>query len=270
MSASPPHSPGIGTVQFALKVQDCTIEMSAQLPEGPVLPAVLLPVLQGLSSSLSELTALRATQAGDTVSCREGCGACCRQAVPITPVEARMLSEWMEHQPEERKAVLHERFCEAAARLEESGIAQGVRDASMASGRDALLALSLKYFALGIPCPFLEAERCTIHEIRPMRCREYLVVSPAEHCSHPETKEIVGINPPVRLSQILGKWSTNGDSQASELILLAMLDEWVSQHPPNEDRAHRSAPEMLQEFLHGFASAAEAAPSDLRNANWAG
>ncbi len=115
-------------------------------------------------------------------------------------------------------------------------------------------ALGLRYFALGIPCPFLEDERCTIHPIRPLRCREYMVASPAEHCAHPETKEVIGVKPPVLLSRVLGKWNTSGDAHNSEFILLTMLDEWSASHPAGEDRATRTAPELLHEFLRTFAS----------------
>jgi Fe-S-cluster containining protein len=263
-ASSEAQSPGFGTVRFALKVQDYNLEVSAQLPEGPVRPSVLLPVLQGLSNSLTELATVGAAQVNEKVSCCEGCGACCRQAVPITPVEARMLSEWIAEQPEERRAVLQERFRAAAAQLEAAGVAQAIRDTAGNAARGAMHALGLQYFALGIACPFLEDERCTIHEIRPLRCREYLVVSPAEHCSHPETKEIVGVKPPVLLSQILSKWDVNGDPHAHEIILLAMLDEWVSRHPPEQDHAHRTSPELLQEFLRAFAKDAASAPSDAR------
>jgi Fe-S-cluster containining protein len=259
-------SPGFGTVKFALRVGDASIEVDAQLPEGAVAPAVLLPILQNLSNSMSELTVRRADRLGSRLSCREGCGACCRQAVPITPVEARAIAEWLDAQPAERQAVLRERFRQAAAKLEESGIAADIRASANAQGRDLMHVLGLKYFALGIPCPFLEEERCTIHEIRPLRCREYLVVSPAEHCAHPETKEIVGIKPPVLLSQILARWNVNGDPQPHELILLAMLDEWIAKHPAGEDRAHRTSPELLEEFLRAFARDAAAAPADPRGA----
>lgn len=256
-----PSPPRFGTVQFALNVQGVKLEVKAELPEGPVPPAVLLPILQSLSNSMTELAVRGAEKLGKRLSCKEGCGACCRQAVPITPVEARILSEWIAEQPQERQTVLRERFRQAAERLEEAGIAQRVRVSAKSLGRDAMHRLGLDYFALGIACPFLEEERCTIHPIRPLRCREYLVVSPAEHCAHPETKEIIGINPPVKLSQILVKWDTNGDPQPHELILLSMLDEWAAQHPADSDRPHREAPELLQEFLHVFAADA-AAPAD--------
>lgn len=259
------ESPGFGTVKFALKLQEANFEVSAQLPLGPVRPAVLLPILQGLSNSISDLVTRRVGQLGEHISCREGCGACCRQPVPITPVEARMISEWLDEQPEERRTVLLERFRNAARQLEESGLAEELRQSSAAPGRTSTHALGLKYFALGIPCPFLENECCTIHPIRPLVCREYVVVSPAEHCAHPASKEIINVKPPVLLSQILDKWDVNGERQPHKLILLTLLDEWAAQHPPEEDCARRTAPELLQEFLHAFAKDAQAAPADPRS-----
>lgn len=267
MSGTPEtQAPDFGNVAFALKVQNATIEVRAQLPEGPVRPGVLLPILQKLSNSMTDLAVLGANRLGEQLSCREGCGACCRQAVPITPVEARAIAEWLDGRPNERQVVLRERFRQAATRLEESGIAQAVRQMGPGTSREAAHELGLRYFAMGIPCPFLEEERCTIHEIRPLRCREYLVVSPAEHCAHPQTKQIVGVKPPVLLSKVLEQWDTNGDHQPRSLILLAMLEEWVAQHPPEADRPHRTSPELLQEFLHAFANRAETAPADPRGA----
>jgi Fe-S-cluster containining protein len=253
--------PTLKTLQFSLKVQGAVISVSAQLPDGPVRPTVLLPIIQNLSSSISTLAENEAARLGKPISCREGCGACCRQAVPISPVEARALSEYIDSQPEERREVLRARFRAAAARLEESGIAQAVRAISPSSEKEPLLlnketahALGLRYFALGIACPFLEDECCTIHPIRPLRCREYMVASPAEHCAHPDTKEVIGVKPPVLLSRVLGKWNTSGDTTSSDFILLTMLDEWIAAHPGSEDRATRTPPELLQEFLHTFAA----------------
>jgi len=264
-----PTQSGFGTARFKLKVGEASIDASAQLPEGVVSPAVLLPVLQNLSNSLCELTIRNAEKLGERLSCRAGCGACCRQAVPITRVEARVLALWIDAQPEERRTELRERFRAAAARLEESGIAQAVRD-SQTAPRDAIYALGLQYFALGIPCPFLEDEQCSIHEFRPLRCREYMVVSPPEYCAHPHTKQIVGIRAPVALSHILGRWDASGDAGSAEVILLTMLDEWVARNPPENDRAHRTAPELLQEFLHAFARDAQDAPADPRESAPAG
>jgi Fe-S-cluster containining protein len=258
------QSPGLATVQFALKVQDATVEVRAQLPEGPVRPAVLLPILQSLSDSMTGIAERNVEGLGGKISCREGCGACCRQAVPISPVEASTLVEWLSQQPEERQKVLRERFRQAAARLEESGMAQAVRELEKMPDRETAHQFGLRYFALGIACPFLEEERCTIHKIRPLRCREYLVVSPAEHCAHPASSDIVSVKPPVLLSNILSRWNTNGDARPPELILLTMLEEWSAKHATDQSRPQRTSPELLQEFLHAFAREADAAPADPR------
>jgi len=91
------------------------------------------------------------------------------------------------------------------------------------------------------------------------------VVSPAEHCAHPESKEVIGIKPQVLLSQVLGKWSTSGDAQPFEFILLTMLDEWEADHPSSKDHATRTVPELMQEFLHAFASENAVSPSPDSN-----
>ena len=89
-----------------------------------------------------------------------------------------------------------------------------------------------------------------------------MVASPADNCAHPETKEIVGVKPPVLLSRVLGKWNPSGDTQSSELILLTMLEEWAATHPASEDRATRTAPELMQEFLCAFAGEKTSASND--------
>jgi Fe-S-cluster containining protein len=48
----------------------------------------------------------------------------------------------------------------------------------------------MEYFSKGIPCPFLEDESCSIHENRPLICRQYLVTSPASHCRKPSAETI--------------------------------------------------------------------------------
>jgi Fe-S-cluster containining protein len=253
---TPPQ--GYGRAKFTLRVLDADIAIQADLPEGPVKPSALLPVLQNLSNSMTDLTMQRAERQGQTLSCRAGCCACCYHAVPIAPVEARAIAEWLDAQSEERRTVLRERFRQATTQLEVAGIAQEIRAAAGSRSKDVVQALGLRYFALGIACPFLEEERCIIHGIRPLRCREYLVVSAAEHCAHPEKKEIEALKLPVLLSRILARWDASGDPQTEEIILLAMLDEWVARHPASEDRAHRTSPELLQEFLHAFARDAAA------------
>lgn len=249
-------------------MQGAKIECSAELPEGPVRPQVLLPVLQDLSSAIGEIVVRNAEQVGRPVSCRAGCGACCRQLVPISAAEAQALAEWLDGQPEERQAVLRERFRQAAARLEETGIAAELRAIRwQRRDRESTHELGMRYFALGVACPFLEEEQCTIHPIRPLRCREYFVVSPAAHCADPAHHEIVNVEPSVLLSRLVSRWDAKGEpQQPPELIVLAMLEEWsASATPATGEPPRRTAPELLQEFLSALTQDAQAPSTDPRN-----
>ena len=49
---------------------------------------------------------------------------------------------------------------------------------------------------MGVPCPFLEDESCSIHPERPLVCREYLVTSPAALCAGPTQEGVTPVAVP--------------------------------------------------------------------------
>ena len=51
----------------------------------------LLPALRSITNSVIEAAIQRETRAARVISCKAGCGACCRQLVPITATEARQI-----------------------------------------------------------------------------------------------------------------------------------------------------------------------------------
>ena len=132
-----------------------------------------MPALQGLVNAV-----VGAAEAGRTISCRKGCGACCRQLVPISRTEGEALLAWSRRCPRSGARRCGRRFAAAEAALAHAGLRRAARGRS---DRE----LSIAYFALGVPCPFLEDESCSIHADRPLVCREYLVTSPAELCAGP-------------------------------------------------------------------------------------
>lgn len=148
-----------------------------EAPAGPVTPAELLPVFRQFSNAMVELA-----ESKSSVSCRAGCGACCRQLVPIREMEAHALAALVDAMPEPRRAAVRARFADAVMRsapLRERLDARGTLD------RAGRVQLKLDFFALGIACPFLENESCSVHPDRPLICREHLVNTPAEWCAEP-------------------------------------------------------------------------------------
>lgn len=124
--------------------------------------------------------------AGREVSCRKGCGACCRQLATVSPAEAWALLDVIEGMEGSERASLLERFAAAEERLRGVGLLETLLNLDDPALDDwAHYELARKYFGLGLACPFLVDEACSIHAARPARCREYLVTSPAELCADP-------------------------------------------------------------------------------------
>lgn len=188
LSAVTPGEPQ-QTGRVVLVVEGERLPLELTVPTGPVTVETLLPILRGFSSLFSDRGAARAEAEGKPISCCAGCGACCRQLVPLAPSEARALARLVDAMPEPRRTTIRGRFEAALAQLEAAGLLSrmGTRTPEERS------ALGKAYFQQGIACPFLEDESCSIHPDRPMACREYLVTSPAENCRAPSADNIAKV-----------------------------------------------------------------------------
>jgi Fe-S-cluster containining protein len=225
---------GHSTATLRLKVGDLAIAHPITVPNAPVAAAAILPALQGLVNEV-----VGAAEAGKEISCRKGCGACCRQLVPISRTEGEALLALLEAMPKERRKAVRARFAAAEAAITQAGLAErGTR-----SDRE----LSVAYFALGVPCPFLEEESCSIHRDRPLVCREYLVTSPPELCAGP-TQEGVTPVPVPKLSLAARRLQDEQD----DWFPLTMLMAWSRNRPVGGKR--RPGTEWVQRFLKGLTS----------------
>src|SRR5215212_2353352 len=102
--------------------------------------ADVMPALQGLVNAVVEAAEAGLTKSGRAISCRKGCGACCRQLVPISRTEGEALLALVEAMPKERRKVVRARFAEADAHITAAGLA----DRAGRSDRE----MSIAYFAL--------------------------------------------------------------------------------------------------------------------------
>ena len=74
-----------------------------QVPLGPRRPVELLPPAQEFTRQATKIAVRQAQAQGKTISCKAHCGACCRQLVAISTVEARALTEVVEALPQPRQ-----------------------------------------------------------------------------------------------------------------------------------------------------------------------
>jgi Fe-S-cluster containining protein len=219
-----------------------------RMPTGPIRARQMLPLLQALTDLVVAQSVEEAESRGEKVSCQKGCGACCRQLVPITPLEARHLRDLIEALPEPRRSEVRARFAVARRRLQEGGLLERVEhlDEGDAAGREAL---ALSYFRLQIACPFLEEESCSIHADRPMICREYLVTSPAKNCAELKEDNIRGVPLAGKVSEAVANMDKQDGRQGRVLLVLA--PEWTEANPI--EPAPRPGPELLREVFDHLA-----------------
>src|SRR5262249_10360984 len=101
------------TGEIVLSIGGEPVKMSMTVPAVPVKPHRMLPVFQKMTNAFVEISAVAAGAGGQTISCRAGCGACCRQPVPIAEIEIYHLAEVVEAMPEPRRTEIKERFRKA-------------------------------------------------------------------------------------------------------------------------------------------------------------
>lgn len=250
--------PAAVQASFALPVGGGFLHASAKLPTGRTTLTELLPVIQQLDNAIVGRVGEEAERAGMPISCRAGCGACCRQLVPVSLFEAEALAKWMRALPEERRATLEERFHMALSMLRDAGVIDRILDAEPSLEKERARELAIEYFYAGVPCPFLEEESCSIHPIRPLACREYLVTSPPELCKDPATHDVGGVQLPLKLSNVLFSFGQQIEQSERGWIPLVFLVAWGKGEAAPGDFIAGSGEEVLKIFLQRAGEISEA------------
>ncbi len=248
MSFDPSGSLDSVTAEIELGIGNLQIRAKMEVPAGPTKVSELLPLAQSLANHVVHLTVLEVEEQGKKITCKKGCGACCRQLVPISEVEARRIRDLVNEMPEPRRSQVRARFAEARRRLEEAGLLEKLLHVEKCTDDEAF-PLAVKYFKLGIPCPFLEEESCSIHPDRPIICREYLVTSPAENCARLGEAPLTRIKLPLKVAPALSGFDGPPPEPRflRRSIPLVLAPEWAAAHP--EEPPPRPGPELLRQLL---------------------
>lgn len=165
------------------RILDQTVSVEVERPAAQIRVDEALPFLKSLDD---QAIGVVVRKIGEAVTCSKGCSACCRiQLVPVTPAEAYAALRLVEELPEPRRTEILARFSDRVERLKAAGLAEKYLETSE-QGREMLL----HYLDLGLICPFLEDNACSIYEQRPFACRQYLVTSPKELCATPLTSPV--------------------------------------------------------------------------------
>lgn len=230
------------TGQGVMKIDGKPMTISFTVPSGTCAAEALLPDLHRVGDQITDHASAKAKQEGLEISCGKGCGACCRQMAPVSPAEARQVAALVEQMPAERAAVVKQRFVAARDRLAAAGI---IPEGNPDHDKAAYRAYGLAYFGQGVPCPFLEAESCSIYPDRPLVCREYLVTSPPAACAQLGSGKVRQVPIPLRV------WAAFSRSNTPERQLewLPLTDALHFAGTSPVPAADLTGPQRVQAFL---------------------
>jgi Fe-S-cluster containining protein len=211
---------------FTIQIGGESLSVSGALPLGKCAVREMLPLLLGLGEGIVA-AAVRQIPAGRAVSCGPGCGACCRQLVPISLSEADFLiHQVLPNLKKSHRKRVTQRIADAAASLLQAGLLDKLRQLPLETDPERRQAVGLRYFLQRLPCPFLENESCSIHPQRPLACREYLVSSAPSRCAQPDHGGVLAVPLPQKPSHALIQLDATATGSAGwQTMITALLDK---------------------------------------------
>jgi Fe-S-cluster containining protein len=149
--------------------------------------------------------------------------------------------------PPERQEIILERFAAAREKLADAEMLDPLLHPDL-YGDEQMRSLGREYFKLGISCPFLEDESCSIYLDRPITCREYLVTSPAVNCSAPSPQTVQVV--PMLAGAVwtaVARLEEDQDSRFIRWVPLILALEFAAS--AEADPRPREGKDWIQEFF---------------------
>lgn len=213
---------------------------------GPMSLAGLVQTALDLTNALVDRAVKLEVIAGRTLSCCAGCGACCRHMVPLSPPEAFYLMDVIDGFDAPRRDEVLSRFDKIENELDRRRMIEELLDPRLTD--ETALPIAKRYFALGLACPFLVDESCSIHQHRPVACRDFNVTSPAEWCAKPYQHDIAKVPMPLPLSAPLSRLTAALSGENACLIPLTLVPRWTRAHAELRKRQW-PGPKLFDRFL---------------------
>ena len=227
------------------------LSTTLDVPTGFVPVTAIVPAMRRIGEEAERLEERHAVEAGQHISCRMGCAACCRMLVPLSPPEAFALKDYVDSLPADRRHHIAQRLAETKSHLEEHGLLDqlsSVAEGTTTRSDEDFEPLNRAYYALRMPCPFLEQEMCSIYEARPAACRELLVTSPAEWCQDLVRNPVQPIPVPIRMGSALGLLWGELTQSSPRLIPLPIATDWAERHQ-TENQPRWPGTQLLDQAL---------------------
>ena len=234
-------------IKLVLRIDGDAVPVSAPQPPSRARLDELLPAQREIDNAAIDLAVRKAAAAGKRVTCAKGCSACCRaQPVPVTPPEAYALLRLVEALPAARREQVEARFYDRVQRLHEAGLADLLLDRPDNLDADRARGIAHAYFTLGLVCPFLDDDACSIHPQRPFVCRQYLVSSDPALCADPFANKADVIPMPLHAATAELAISETAYGRAQHTVPLTLALEYARRYRGELERRFDAEPVFRQ------------------------
>lgn len=233
------------TATITVKISGEVVKLNISIPDKQTTQDVILPLFWQISQIEEDIAIKNIQQEGRQISCKAGCGACCSQFVPVTPIEVQNIDKYVSQLPKKQRQKIRKRFTKAIEIFKEKGLLE--RLLNFSSQNENLQEFGMAYFYLGIACPYLDNGSCSIHQVRPLSCRKYLVTSPSSCCKKPTPENIKMVSIPGQLSNTLTTLNTTYSYRANNIIPLSVSRLWLEQH--SEKALFQHSKKWIEEVL---------------------
>lgn len=236
-------------IELVLRIDGEAVPVAAPQPPSRARLDELLPAQREIDNAAIGHAVRKAEAAGRRVACAEGCSACCRaQPVPVTPPEAYALLALVEALPAPRRKDIEARFDDRVRRLREANLADALLDRPANLDVEAARGLAHAYFKLGLACPFLDDDACSIHPQRPFVCRQYLVSSDPALCADPFANRAEVIPMPLHAATATLAVGASAYGRPQHTVPLVLALEYAHGHREELERRFDAEP-VLREWL---------------------
>ncbi len=212
------------------------LEAHVTVPTGFIPITEVVPVVRSLSEQAQGLEVAKVVHSGNDISCKKGCSACCQGImIPVSPPEALALAQMIDDLPGEHRERIERRLTSTWERLTESGMLGPLQDLAESPRQrsdEDIDPINRAYYALRLPCVFLENDSCSIYDHRPAACREHMVTSQADLCQNMEKNLVRELPVPFRAGTILAILWSEMFGGPVRLIPLPVAFQWAKKHRP--------------------------------------
>lgn len=188
----------------------------------------IVPLAGALDDIFAAITRQATEESGLSVPCGQGCCACCRHClIPLSEPEGLHVASRIAAMPASLRQSWRRRFHAASAKVlsHAPGLAGGP------NRQPGLDAIARWYYGLKMPCLFLESDRCSDYDHRPLACREHFAVGLAAHCDSASPRHGRALEMPIRMSNLLAQLSSELTGGPVASIMLPLALPWANDNP---------------------------------------